>query len=67
MNHSFSTNDYKYVFRVFLTYADDFLKTCQKFGLFGGDTTFFCGAGAVFISITKQTCSCKALITIILN
>jgi hypothetical protein len=66
MNHPFSTNDNKYVFRVFLTYAGDFLKTCEKFGFCSRDTTYFCEAGAVLILITKRICSCKALMTIIL-
>jgi len=67
MNDHFSTNDNKYVIRVFLKHADDFLTKCEMFGLCSRDTTYFCEAGAVFISITKRTCSCKALITIILT
>jgi hypothetical protein len=65
MNRHFSASDNKYAFRVFLNYAEDFLKKCEMFGLCSADTTYFCDAGAVFIPITKRTCSCKALITVI--
>ena len=67
MNHAFITSDYEDVFHVFLTYGGNFLKTREKLWICGKDTTYFCEAETVFISITERTCSCKALITIILT
>ena len=43
------------------------LRRVKSLGFVAEIQPIFCEAGAVFISITKWTCSCKALITIILN